>query len=112
MLSIPVKTFVSHGGGQSLGGDIGEAFRNSRFWIDLSVHNGTVSYCCEVNMPTKLIVQYGDNIANLLRGTAMSMGSMSARIGSIIMPFTLELQKSIPWLTQVCYDGLCNSSFF
>ncbi|XP_077974745.1 solute carrier family 22 member 15-like [Styela clava] len=38
------------------------------------------------------------------RGTAMSMGSMFARIGPIIMPFTLQLQQTIPWLTEVQCD--------
>ena len=41
-------------------------------------------------------------------GTGMSLGSMSARIGSIITPFTIELQRQIPWLTQVFLKKIKN----
>lgn len=31
----------------------------------------------------------------------MAMGSTAARVGTVILPFTLQLQLSVPWLTQV-----------
>ena len=37
------------------------------------------------------------------RSTAVGLGSTTARIGSIITPYTLQLQDTIPWLTSVFY---------
>nr|XP_026695296.1 organic cation transporter protein-like [Ciona intestinalis] len=37
----------------------------------------------------------------VVRSTAVGLGSMAARVGSIITPFTLQLQYIIPWLTSV-----------
>lgn len=35
------------------------------------------------------------------RGIGMSLGSMTARIGGMVSPFTVQAQESIPWLMQV-----------
>nr|XP_039270512.1 organic cation transporter protein-like [Styela clava] len=40
------------------------------------------------------------------RGKGMALGSMAARVGSMIMPFTLQIQNSIPWLTQTIFGTL------
>ncbi|XP_078493969.1 solute carrier family 22 member 13-like [Ciona intestinalis] len=40
------------------------------------------------------------------RTTAVSMGSMSARVGSMLSPLTLQLQKSVPWATQTIFGTL------
>ncbi|XP_078487681.1 organic cation transporter protein-like [Ciona intestinalis] len=37
------------------------------------------------------------------RSTALGLSSMSARIGSIFSPFTIQLHSTIPWLTPVIY---------
>jgi len=42
----------------------------------------------------------------LARGTGMSLGSMSARVGSSISPLTIQLQSTIPWATQTIF-GVC-----
>jgi len=42
-----------------------------------------------------------DIYPTILRGTGIGLGSMTARIGGIATPFTVELQRTIPWLTQV-----------
>lgn len=47
-----------------------------------------------------------------VRSTAVGVCSMAARIGSIITPFTLELQNSIPWLTGVIFGVLALSAGF
>jgi len=39
----------------------------------------------------------------VVRSTAVGLGSMAARVGSIITPFTLQLQDTIPWLTSVIF---------
>jgi len=41
-----------------------------------------------------------------VRSTAVGLGSTAARIGSIITPFTLQLQDTIPWLTSVIFGSL------
>ena len=43
---------------------------------------------------------------NFYRTTAISMGSMTARVGSMLSPFILQAQKSIPWFTQVFFYPL------
>nr|XP_039256261.1 solute carrier family 22 member 5-like [Styela clava] len=54
-----------------------------------------------------IIYQYTAEIyPTIARGTGMGMGSTAARIGSIIMPWTLELQRSVPWLTQTIFGSL------
>uniref|UniRef100_H2YPC1 Major facilitator superfamily (MFS) profile domain-containing protein n=1 Tax=Ciona savignyi TaxID=51511 RepID=H2YPC1_CIOSA len=40
------------------------------------------------------------------RTTALSMGSMAARVGSMLSPLTLQLQKSVPWATQTIFGIL------
>lgn len=47
-----------------------------------------------------------DIYPTILRGTGIGLGSMMARIGGIATPFTVELQESIPWLTQVIFGLL------
>ncbi|XP_076819926.1 organic cation transporter protein-like [Clavelina lepadiformis] len=42
----------------------------------------------------------------VVRSTAVGLGSMSARVGSIITPFTLQLQYILPWLTSVIFGVL------
>nr|XP_039252735.1 organic cation transporter protein-like [Styela clava] len=42
----------------------------------------------------------------VVRGTGLAMGSMAGRLGPIIMPFTLQLQQTIPWLTQTIFGTL------
>ncbi|XP_076805151.1 solute carrier family 22 member 15-like isoform X1 [Clavelina lepadiformis] len=37
------------------------------------------------------------------RNTALGLASMAARIGSIITPFTLQIQYQVPWLTQAIF---------
>lgn len=39
----------------------------------------------------------------VFRGIGMSLGSLSARVGGMITPFTLQAQESIPWLTQTIF---------
>nr|XP_039252736.1 solute carrier family 22 member 15-like [Styela clava] len=59
------------------------------------------------SMSFAVVYQYTAELyPTVTRGTAMSMGSMSARIGSIIMPFTLQIQQEIPWLTQTIFGTL------
>ncbi|XP_077974746.1 organic cation transporter protein-like [Styela clava] len=59
------------------------------------------------SMSFTVVYQYTVELyPTVARGTAMSMGSMSARIGPIIMPFTLQLQQAIPWLTQTIFGTL------
>jgi len=41
-----------------------------------------------------------------VRSTAVGLGSTTARIGSIITPYTLQLQDTIPWLTSVIFGSL------
>ncbi|XP_078489294.1 solute carrier family 22 member 15-like [Ciona intestinalis] len=40
------------------------------------------------------------------RSTALGLSSMSARIGSIFSPFTIQLHLTIPWLTPVIFGIL------
>nr|XP_018670287.2 solute carrier family 22 member 21-like [Ciona intestinalis] len=40
------------------------------------------------------------------RSTALGLSSMSARIGSIFSPFTIQLHLTIPWLTPVMFGTL------
>jgi len=37
------------------------------------------------------------------RTTAISLGSMTSRVGSMISPFVLQLQSSLPWFTQTLF---------
>ncbi|CAK8691145.1 unnamed protein product [Clavelina lepadiformis] len=41
-----------------------------------------------------------------VRTTALSMGSLAARVGGMASPFILQLQATIPWLTQTVFGSL------
>jgi len=40
------------------------------------------------------------------RATAISMGSMAARVGSMLSPFILQVNNSLPWFTQTVFGSL------
>jgi len=42
----------------------------------------------------------------VIRSTAVGLGSMAARVGSIITPYTLQIQDTIPWLTSTIFGVL------
>nr|XP_039273911.1 organic cation transporter protein-like isoform X1 [Styela clava]XP_039273912.1 organic cation transporter protein-like isoform X1 [Styela clava] len=42
----------------------------------------------------------------VVRSTAVGIGSMAARVGSVLTPYTLYLQYSVPWLTGTIFGIL------
>jgi len=40
------------------------------------------------------------------RATAIGLGSMMARVGSMISPFAIQFNKTVPWFTQTLFGGL------
>jgi len=40
------------------------------------------------------------------RATAIGMGSMMARVGSMISPFAIQYNKTVPWFTQTLFGSL------
>nr|XP_026693822.1 organic cation transporter protein-like isoform X2 [Ciona intestinalis] len=52
-----------------------------------------------------------DIYPTVVRATGVGMGSMAARVGGVVTPFTLELQNSIPWLIQTIFGILSVFAF-
>jgi len=61
----------------------------------------TNTYATQPNIKSIKIISYNLLLSVFDRGTGIGLGSMAARVGGMLTPFTIELQNILPWLTQV-----------